>query len=86
MELVSLLSMAYSLYESIDKNLKTVIKNKKQFKLLGRRIEVLADPIKRLQEIHKSSKKLKCTDKALKSLVDYTKIRLSAAISEARWG
>ena len=70
MDPVNLLYVAYSLYESIDKNLKTVIKNKKQFELLGRRIQVLAAPIKTLQLIQKSTKKLQVTDKAMKSLVD----------------
>mmetsp|Transcript_2090 Transcript_2090/g.2853 ORF Transcript_2090/g.2853 Transcript_2090/m.2853 type:complete len:748 (-) Transcript_2090:26-2269(-) len=70
MDPVILLSMAYSLYENINNNLKTVIKNNTQFLLLGRRIDELAGPIKRLQDIHKSTKKLQCTDKALVNLID----------------
>jgi hypothetical protein len=84
MDPVSLLGMAYSLYESIDKNLKTVIKNKKQFDLLGQRIGGLVNPIKRLQDIHKSSKKLQCTDTALKNLVS-TLEKINIFVSQARF-
>ena len=73
MDPVPLISMAYSLYERIDKILKTAIKNKKQFELLRQRIEGLSGPIKRLQDINKSTKNLQCTDQGLKNLVDTLK-------------
>jgi serine/threonine protein kinase len=84
MDPVNLLYVAYSLYESIDNNLKTVIKNKEQFILLGRRIQVLAAPIKRLQDIQKSSKKLQGTDEAMKSLV-YTLQSIKLFVSQPRF-
>eukprot|EP01036_Dinobryon_divergens_P028166 gene28166-37066_t len=84
MDPTALLSTAYTLYQAIDENLKTVMKNKRQFELLGQRIGDLAGPIKILQDIHKSTKKLQCTESALRSLIS-TLESIQSFVSQARF-
>jgi len=71
-----------SLYQRIENNLKTVIKNKKQFELLGKSIDDLViGPIKQLQEMHKYFKQLQCNEKYFRK---GERIRQIAAVSKGR--